>query len=102
MIENSESTYLNVYADVQEAVAYLSTTEITPKNIYVSVPVVYNNNLITLVNPSNIPINFSWRNIMVNDDITAEFIPSTGTVPPKSSLDISYKVLFFKSIYYFF
>jgi len=96
-VENSESTYLNAYADVQEAVAYLSTTEVVPQNIYVSVPIVYNNNIITLVNPSNIPINFSWRNVFVNEDIIAEFSPSMGVVPPKSSMDITYKVLFYKS-----
>ena len=96
MVENSESTYINIYGDVQEAIAYLSAIEVIPSNIYVSVPIVYNNNIITLVNPSNIPISFNWKNIFINDDITAEFSPSIGTVPPKSSLDISYKVLFFK------
>jgi hypothetical protein len=97
MVMHSDSVFVNCHADCQEAYAYLSKTLITPKNIYVSVPITYDNNSLKIINPSNLPINFDWENLKIEDEKYIEFSPTKGTVQPKSSVEISYRMIFYLS-----
>ena len=67
---------------------------IKPKNIYVGVPITFNDNAIRIINPSNLPINFEWENIFIPDEKIIEFSPITGTIPPRSFIEIHYKMTF--------
>jgi len=104
MVMHSESIFVNYHADCQEAFAYLDKTLIIPKTIYVSVPLTFENNCFKLINPSNLPINFEWQNVNIEDEKFVEFSPLSGTIQPKSSVDISYRMIFYSSkfIYYHF
>ena len=95
---HSESVFINYHADCQEAFAYLNKTLIFPKSIYVSVPITYENNSFKIINPSNLPINFEWENVNIEDEKFIEFSPVKGTIQPKSYVDISYKMIFYSSI----
>jgi hypothetical protein len=97
MIENSESYFVNIHADCQEASAYLDTTIIQPSNIYVSVPIRYRDNIINLVNPSNLPIKFRWEEVFKNDEIKVSFSPNVGILPPRSKKEIRFSATYFSS-----
>jgi len=97
MVMHSDSIFVNWHADCQEAFAYLDKTFINPKSIYVSVPVTYDNNSIKIINPSNLPVNFEWENKNIEDDKYIEFSPKKGTIQLKSSVEITYKMLFYLS-----
>jgi hypothetical protein len=60
-------------------------------------PLQNENNIVELVNPSNLPVHFEWDNVHIADELIAEFSPSNGIVNPKSSLRIKYKVIYYKS-----
>lgn len=97
MIMYSDSIFVNYHADCQESFAYLSQTQILPKNIYVSVPITYENNTFKLVNPSNLQINYEWENINSPDEKYIEFKPMKGVLEPKSEVLIFYKMIFYSS-----
>ena len=95
MIENSESLFINIHADCQEANAYIDKTLINPVNIFVGVPINFENNLFRIVNPSNLPINFELQSINNPDEKIIEFYPRRGTVRPRSYVEISYRMTYF-------
>lgn len=97
MIENSESYFINIHADCQEALAYLDTTIIQPSNIYVSVPIKFKDNIINLINPSNLPIKFRWEEVFKNEEIKVSFSPNVGIIPPKSKKEIRFSATYFSS-----
>lgn len=97
MVEDSVSSFLNIYANVQEAFAYLSYLYIKPNSIFLNMPVLYENNIVEIRNPSNLPVQFEWENIHVQDEFLVEFTPQSGVVIPKSSLKITYKIIYYKS-----
>lgn len=97
MVMHSDSVFVNYHADCQEAYAYLNKTLILPKDIYVSVPITFENNSLQIVNPSNLPISFEWENLNIEDEKYIEFSPTKGTVPPKSSVVILYRMIFYSS-----
>jgi len=95
---HSDSVYINYHADCQEALAYISRTLIAPKSIYVSVPITFENNMLKIFNPSNLPVDFEWENFNIEDEKYIEFSPVKGTVQPRSSIQISYRMIFYSSI----
>ncbi len=97
MIENSESYFVNLKADCQEAFAYFDTTVLKPQHIYVSVPLKFNDNYFNLVNPSNLPINFNFEEIDKPDEVEIHFSPKNGTVPPRSSKMIKFNAVYYQS-----
>ena len=98
MIENSESIFLNIFADCQESYAYVENPIIEPKNIFLSVPIQSNNNIIKLVNPSNLPVRFKWENIFEKDKRIVEFKPHTGLIDPNSYILIEHNITYYSSI----
>ena len=58
-------------------------------------PIQHNNNIITIINPSNLPIHFKWDNVFEADKLTAEFEPNTGEIPPHGKVDINFKIVYF-------
>lgn len=97
MIESSESYFINIHADCQEALAYLDTTIIQPSNIYVSVPIKFKDNIINLINPSNLPIKFRWEEVFKNEEIKVSFSPNVGIIPANSKKEIRYSATYFSS-----
>ncbi len=97
MIENSKSFYVNLEANCQEAIAYLDTTVIQPNDIYVSVPIRFKDNIIKIVNPSNLPVNFRWEEIFKNEEIKVSFSPNNGVVEPRSVRDIRFSATYYSS-----
>lgn len=85
---------MNIHADCQESFGFIDKILIKPKNIYVGVPITFNDNTIRIINPSNLPINFEWENIFIPDDKIIEFSPITGKIPPRSFIEIHYKMTF--------
>lgn len=101
MVQSSESLFINVYADCQEAFAYIDKTLINPANLFVGVPINFENNLVRIVNPSNLPINFEWQTINNPDEKIIEFYPRRGIVRPRSYVEISYRMTYFSSNFFF-
>lgn len=97
LIENSDSFFINVFADCQEAFAYIDKVFINPSSIYVGVPVKYQNNQVRIFNPSNLPINYEWENVYDQDEKIIEFFPNKGSIKPRSYVEIFYKMTFFIS-----
>lgn len=97
MVENSDSLYLNISADCQEAFAYIQNPLIEPEEIYVSVPFIYKTNYVKLINPSNLAITFEWICKSEKDIIEAEFIPKQGTLEPRSDTLIRYNITYHSS-----
>ena len=95
LAENAESAFINFTAQCEEAFAFIENTMIIPKEIFLTMPIVANNNTITIINPSNLPITFKWDNLFEADRITAEFEPNSGTIPPHSKLNITFKIIYF-------
>ncbi len=91
---HSESILVNYHGDCQEVFAYLDKTLIIPKSIYVSVPATCENNSFNIINPSNLPINFEWENINIEDEKSVEFYPMKGVVEPKSSVNITFRAIY--------
>jgi hypothetical protein len=97
MIMHSESLLINYHADCQHAIAYLDKYFISPKSIFVNLPISFEQNKIKLINPSNLPINFEWENVKIPEEKLIEFIPSSGRVLPNSSIDIHFKMIYYSS-----
>lgn len=97
MVQNSDSLFINIHADCQEAFAYIDKILINPANIFVGVPINYENNLIRIVNPSNLPINFEWETLNDPDEKIIEFYPRRGTVRPRSYVEVSYRMTYYMS-----
>lgn len=97
MVMHSDSVFVNYHADCQEAYAYLNKTLIAPKNIYVSVPITFENNSLRVINPSNLPVSFEWENANIEDEKYIEFSPLKGTIQPRSYVDVSYRMIFYSS-----
>ena len=95
LAENAESAFINFTAQCEEAFAFIENTMIIPKEIFLTMPIVANNNTITIINPSNLPITFKWDNLFEADRITAEFEPNSGTIPPHSKQNITFKIIYF-------
>ena len=95
MVEDSSSNYINYTVQCEEAFAYIENTMIIPKEIFLTMPIVANNNTITIVNPSNLPVSFKWDNLFEADKITAEFEPNSGTIMPHSKQEIKFKIIYF-------
>jgi len=87
--------YLNFSAQCEEAEAYILDTFIIPKEIFLTMPIQHNNNIITIINPSNLPIHFKWDNVFEADKLSAEFEPNTGEIPPHGKVDINFKIVYF-------
>jgi hypothetical protein len=96
LVEHSESSFLTMNADCEEAYAYFDQTCIEPREIFVAVPVKHRNNKIKLINPSNLPIHFEWKKIKENN-LDVSFTPNQGTVNPRSFVEITYSFLFHTS-----
>ena len=97
MIMDSESLFVNYHADCQQVFAHLDKYYILPKNIYVNLPISFEQNKIKIVNPSNLPINFEWENVKIPEEKWIEFIPSSGRVMPNSSMEIHFKMIYYSS-----
>ena len=96
MVQNGEKNeYLNYSVQCEEAEAYILNTMIIPKEIFLTMPIQHNNNTITILNPSNLPIHFKWDNVFEVDRLTAEFEPNTGEIPPHEKIDIKFKIVYF-------
>ena len=92
---SDKKCYINFSAQCEEAEAYILDTFIIPKEIFLTMPIQHNNNIITIINPSNLPIHFKWDNVFEADKLTAEFEPNTGEIPPHSKIDINFKIVYF-------
>ena len=90
-----KKNYINFSAQCEEAEAYITDTFIIPKEIFLTMPIQHNNNIITIINPSNLPIHFKWDNVFEADKLSAEFEPNTGEIPPHSKIDINFKIIYF-------
>ena len=67
IIKNSQNnTYIN-YKACEEAEEYITETFNIPKEIFLMIPIQHNNSIITIINPSNLPIHFKWDNIFEVD-----------------------------------
>jgi len=97
MVENSNSSLVSIYANVQKAFAYLSYLYIRPKAIFLSMPLQHDNNVVDIINPSNLPIHYEWENINIPDELFVEFYPPQGVINPKSSFSVRYKIIYYKS-----
>ena len=96
LIKNGrKNEYINFNIQCEEAEAYIEDTFIIPKEIFLTMPIQHNNNKITIINPSNLPIHFKWDNVFETDKLTAEFEPNTGVVPPHGKVDINFKIVYF-------
>ena len=96
LIKNGrKNEYINFNIQCEEAEAYIEDTFIIPKEIFLTMPIQHNNNKITIINPSNLPIHFKWDNVFEADKLTAEFEPNTGEVPPHGKIDINFKIVYF-------
>ena len=96
LIKNGrKNEYINFNIQCEEAEAYIEDTFIIPKEIFLTMPIQHNNNKITIINPSNLPIHFKWDNVFENDKLTADFEPNTGVVPPHGKIDINFKIVYF-------
>ena len=96
LIKNGrKNEYINFNIQCEEAEAYIEDTFIIPKEIFLTMPIQHNNNKITIINPSNLPIHFKWDNVFEVDKLTAEFEPNTGEVPPHGKIDINFKIVYF-------
>ena len=96
LIKNGrKNEYINFNIQCEEAEAYIEDTFIIPKEIFLTMPIQHNNNKITIINPSNLPIHFKWDNVFENDKLTADFEPNTGVVPPHGKVDINFKIVYF-------
>ena len=96
LIKNGrKNEYINFNIQCEEAEAYIEDTFIIPKEIFLTMPIQHNNNKITIINPSNLPIHFKWDNVFENDKLTAEFEPNTGVVQPHGKIDINFKIVYF-------
>jgi hypothetical protein len=100
MIKNSESYFVNLHADCQEAFAYIDTTSILPTNIYVSVQINYKENYFQLINPSNLPINFSFDEIDIPDKVEIHLSPNNGKIPPRTAKMIKFNATYYQSNYF--
>ena len=92
---SKKKSYINFKAQCEEAQAYIQDTFIIPKEIFLTMPIQHNNNIITIINPSNLPIHFKWDNVFEADKLTAEFEPNTGEIPPHGKVDINFKIVYF-------
>ena len=96
LVKNSQNNaYINFKAQCEEAEAYITETFIIPKEIFLTMPIQHNNNIITIINPSNLPIHFKWDNVFEVDKLSAEFEPNTGEIPPHGKVDINFKIIYF-------
>ena len=91
----TKNAYVNFKAQCEEAEAYITETFIIPKEIFLTMPIKHNNNIITIINPSNLPIHFKWDNVFEVDKLSAEFEPNTGEIPPHGKADINFKIVYF-------
>ena len=91
MIEHSDSYYININADCEEAFGYLDTTLITSKEIFLTVPL---NSHLKIINPTNIPLHFKWGEVN-NEELKAVFHPKQGLVRPRSFQEIKCEFTFF-------
>ncbi len=96
LVKNSQyNAYINFKAQCEEAEAYITETFIIPKEIFLTMPIQHNNNIITIINPSNLPIHFKWDNVFEVDKLSAEFEPNTGEIPPHGKVEINFKIIYF-------
>ena len=96
LVKNGKKNeYLNFKAQCEEADAYITETFIIPKVIFLTMPIQHNNNIITIINPSNLPVHFKWDNVFEVDKLSAEFEPNTGEIPPHGKVDINFKIVYF-------
>ena len=96
LVKNTDKkAYINFNAQCEEAEAYIMDTFIIPKEIFLTMPIQHNNNTITIINPSNLPVHFKWDNVFEVDKLSAEFEPNTGEIPPHSKVDIKFKIIYF-------
>ena len=92
---NTKKHYINFKAQCEEAEAYILDTFIIPKEIFLTMPIQHNNNTITIINPSNLPIHFKWDNVFEADKLSAEFEPNMGEIPPHGKAEINFKIVYF-------
>ena len=96
LIKNgSKNAYINFKVQCEEAEAYITETFIQPKEIFLTMPIQHNNNIITIINPSNLPIHFKWDNVFEVDKLSAEFEPNTGVITPHGKVDVNFKIVYF-------
>ena len=96
LIKNGPTNaYINFKAQCEEAEAYITETFIQPKEIFLTMPIQHNNNIITIINPSNLPIHFKWDNVFEVDKLSAEFEPNTGVIAPHGKVDVNFKIVYF-------
>ena len=101
MIKHSDSMFINYHADCQQPLAYLDKNYILPSNIFVNVPLSFEQNILRIINPSNLPINFEWENIKIPEEKLVEFNPISGIIEPNSSVEISFRMIYYSSKYNF-
>ena len=89
------NNFINYQVQCEQAEAYIENVYIKPKQIFLTMPIECDNNTITIINPSNLPIHFKWDNIFEAEKFTAEFEPNQGKIEPHSSIKIKYKVIYF-------
>ena len=91
----TKNAYINFQVQCEEAQAYITETFIIPKEIFLTMPIQHNNNTITIINPSNLPVHFKWDNVFEVDKLSAEFEPNMGEIPPHGKIDINFKIVYF-------
>ncbi|KAA8580728.1 hypothetical protein FQN60_013686, partial [Etheostoma spectabile] len=89
MVKNGTGCHLSVQADVQSPQVCLLNCELLLSELYVGVPA---NATITLFNQTLLPSIFSWMTQLQGKQAelcTANFDPSSGTLGPNASLEIT-------------
>lgn len=94
---NGETKYLRIKANCQFAECFLNKTLLEPEDIFIGTPISHEDNSLTIINPSNLPVNFKWRNINDPDEKQIFFSPQSGIIEPNSSLVIKYEMIFHTS-----
>uniref|UniRef100_UPI0037E93989 deleted in lung and esophageal cancer protein 1 n=1 Tax=Semicossyphus pulcher TaxID=241346 RepID=UPI0037E93989 len=88
-VENGTGRHLSVRADVQSPQVRLLACELLLSELYIGVPA---EATITLFNQTLLPSNFNWMaqlQCKQAELCTASFEPSSGTLGPKASMDIT-------------
>jgi hypothetical protein len=95
LIENGENQFTTLFADCQQAFAYIDEPIIKPETIFVTVPIKHGDNGFNLVNPSNLPISFKWNNRIETEVVKTKFTPEQGIIPPRSYTRITYQATYY-------
>lgn len=99
MVEDSDSLFLQVHAEIQKPKVYVNRNTVELGRIYAGVKeiVEYDNGKnksqsLELVNYGNLPVKFKWEEKNEKGRLIAAFEPSEGIIPPKSKARITFEM----------